>query len=276
MSIYLRTRVTDSLPIDVRAVRPNLFEESSLERLSRQKILHGNREVECGELFDIFRSGDVADIVWQGNLSSVHQIGYQMKHVVMRIEGNAGRHVGSQMTSGEIIVDGDAGDYLGLQMFGGIIRVTGNAGESVGGRYPGSKSGMNRGTILVDGDAGNGVGVGMRRGLIAVAGNVGSGTGWNLLAGTIVVFGSCQASVGQNLKRGTIILAGEQTTFRRHRCPANFRYAGTYQPAVLPLISRWLKTLEFSFPDRLLGPRLFNQFAGDLLKGERGEVMCGI
>jgi len=276
MSIYLRTRVTGSLPIDVRAVRTDLFHDPSLVRLGRQKILHGNRAVECGELFEISRSDDSADIVWQGDLSSVHYIGYKMKQIVMRIEGNAGRHVGSQMTSGEIIVDGDAGDYLGLQMYGGVIRVKGNAGDLVGGCYPGSKSGMNRGTILINGNVGNGVGVGMRRGLIAVAGNVGSGTGWNMLAGTIVVFGSCEESVGQNMKRGTIILAGDQPSFCRHRCPPNFRYAGTYQPAVLPLISRWLKKLESSFPDRLLRLRLFDVFAGDLLKGGRGEVMCGI
>lgn len=227
MSLTLRYHAKTSVPVEIEGIVPDRLGPLSTAEIEKLSIHHGNRKLPLAELFQV--SGDPSDgrIDLEGELAGVHWIGYGMKHGVIHVHGNAGRHVGGTMHGGRIQVDGNAGDYVGGEMHGGLIHVAGSAGHLVGAAYPGSKKGMTNGTILINGDVGNEAGASLRRGTLAVRGSCGDGLGFNMIAGSILVFGSCGARPGAGMRRGTLALFGQEPP----RLLPTFRAAGRFRPS---------------------------------------------
>ena len=267
MSLTLKYRAKSSVPVELEGVVPDRLRDKSLPEIERLAIYHGNRQVALAELFGV--SGDPSDdrIDLEGDLASVHHIGYGMTGGTVHVHGNAGRHVGGEMSGGRIVVDGDAGDYTGGEMHGGLIDVTGNAGHRIGAAYPGSKQGMTDGTILIGGNVGSEAGASMRRGTLVVGGSCGDGAGFNMIAGSILVFGSCGARPGAGMRRGTIGLFGTEPI----KLLPTFRTAGRFRPLFLPLLFRELSNLGFPIEHALLKSDLLLSH-GDLVALGKGEV----
>ncbi|MCA9165187.1 MAG: formylmethanofuran dehydrogenase subunit C [Planctomycetales bacterium] len=268
MALEISIRETTSVPLEVEGILPETVRDKSLDEIRRLSIYHGNRQEQFGDYFDI--SGDPADetMIWQGNLAGVHWLGTKMNGGVIRVEGDAGRHVGSEMRRGEIHVSGNASDWVGGEMHGGLIHIRGRAGHLVGAAYRGSPRGMTGGTILVHGSVGNELGHTMRRGLIAVGGDTGDLVGFNMLAGTILIFGEAGIRPGAGMHRGTIGFFGPSAP----PLLPSFRRACRFQPDVLALLASELRRLDFPLPDSF-GSQPINLFHGDMIEGGRGEVM---
>ena len=268
MSLQLHFKISTTVPVEVEGITPNVVREKSLADIERMDIFHGNQKLPLAEMFDV--TGDPSDgqLNWEGELSGVHWIGAKMSDGVVRVSGNAGRHVGSEMSGGEIHVAGDAGDWVGGEMFGGLIHVRGRAGHLVGAAYRGSRVGMTGGTILIEGDAGNEIGHTMRRGMLAVGGNIGDLAGFNMLAGTVLVFGEAGIRHGAGMRRGTIGFLGESAP----PLLPTFRFACRYQPDILQLTLRSLQQDNFPVSEELLLAD-FDLYHGDMIEGGRGEML---
>ena len=175
MPLVLKYKAATTIPVELYGLTPDAAAQRSLAEVERLPIQHGNRQVPLAEFFDVSGSVSDGELRLEGDLRGVHGIGAQMAAGIIRIEGDAGRHLGSQMTGGEIHVSGSAGDWVGAEMRGGLIHVRGDAGNQVGGAYPGSRRGIRGGTILIGGRAGDEVGHTMRRGTVVVGGDAGAG-----------------------------------------------------------------------------------------------------
>ncbi len=265
--LQLSLKHSTTLPLELASITPDAMREKSLQEIERLEIWPGREKLPLAELFEI--QGNTADeqIEFTGDLASAVGIGTGMTRGMIRVVGNAGRHVGLGMWSGEIHVTGNAGEALGAEMRGGIIRVAGSAGDGVGGARVGSSRGMTGGAILISNDAGNQIGYRMRRGLIAVGGNAGDLVGRNMLAGTIVVCEACGANAGAGLKRGTLCLLNYDQT----QLLPTFRYACTAHAPLLGLVGRRLESLGFKH-NVWNAKRNWQQYNGDFLAQGRGEV----
>ena len=117
------------VPVEVEGITPNVVREKSLADIEQMDIFHGNQKLPLAEMFDVTGDSSDGQLNWEGELSGVHWIGAKMSDGVIRVSGNAGRHVGSEMSGGEIHVAGDASDWVGGEMFGDLIHVRGRAGH---------------------------------------------------------------------------------------------------------------------------------------------------
>lgn len=270
MSLYLRYRVSTTIPVEVEGVTPDVLREKSLSEIERLEIFHGNQTLPLAEFFHV--SGDPSDgqIVWEGSLAGVHWIGAKMRCGVMRVEGHTGRHLGSEMAGGEIHVAGDAGDWVGGEMKQGLIDVRGRAGHLVGAAYRGSRLGMKGGVIYIGGDAGNEIGHTMRRGLIVIGGNAGDLAGFNMAAGSIFILGKAGIRHGAAMRRGSLVFFGPAPPLL-----PSFRHACQYYPPVLPLMFRELRQFGVRLPANLLSAP-FNLYHGDFIEGGRGEILTRV
>ena len=268
MPLTIELTQTSQVPLEVEGITPDACLGKSVGEIEDLTLYQGNRELRLGDFFRI--SGDAADgeLIWQGDLSGVHWIGAKMSKGMIRVRGNAGRHVGSEMSGGEISVEGHAGDWVGGEMRDGLIRIQGKAGHLVGAAYRGSSRGMTGGTILIDGDVGNELGHTMRRGLIVVGGGSGDLVGFNMLAGTILVFGDCGIRHGAGMRRGTIGLLGENDV---DMLPS-FRRGSQTRPVAMTLLWRELDRLSYSVPRRVRDCE-YQIYHGDLIEGGRGEIL---
>jgi formylmethanofuran dehydrogenase subunit C len=267
MAIRLTYNAETSVPVEIEGFTTDWACDKSMAELERFEIFHGNCKIPMAEMFTI--SGDASDkcMEFEGNLSGVHWIGAHMESGLVRIHGNAGRHVGSQMRGGKIIVDGDARGWVGSEMHQGLIHIKGNAGHLTGSAYRGSSKGMTGGTILIDGNAGNEIGLTMRRGMIAIGGTAGDMLGFNMIAGTVVVFGECGIRPGAGMRRGTLALLGENPP----QLLPSFRHAATYQPQFMKLMLRSLIDKGFGVHEDLMGAEI-DLYHGDLVALGRGEI----
>jgi formylmethanofuran dehydrogenase subunit C len=271
MTLRLLYQVQTTIPVEVEGIVPDLVRTLSLPEIERLPVFHGNQSVVLGDLFRV--SGDPTDgtMEWEGDLSGVHWIGAKMTSGVMRIPGNAGRHVGSEMSGGEIHVSGNAWDWVGGEMHGGLIHVHGRAGHLIGAAYRGSARGMTGGTILIHGQVGNEVGHSMRRGLIAVAGDAGDLAGFNMIAGTILFCGNVGIRHGAGMKRGTLAFYGDQAP----PLLPTFRRACRFRPEILEMLGRRLRQHGFPFRDELMTATV-DLYNGDLIEGGRGEILIRV
>ncbi len=267
MPLRLQYRATTPIPVEVEGLTPATAAGRSLAELERLPIYHGNRQVPLAELFALSGSADDGQLVFEGNLSGVHWIGAGMDSGVIRIEGDAGRHLGSEMSGGEIHCYGHAGDWTGAELHDGLIYVRGNAGHLVGAAYRGSRRGMTRGTILVGGSAGNEIGHTMRRGTIVIGGGAGDAPGFNMIAGTIFVLGACGIRPGAGMRRGTIGLFGPSPP----PLLPTFRPACRFRPTILRLAALEIARLQFPVPERLLDCAI-RLYHGDLVALGKGEI----
>lgn len=268
MALQLSYHGETPVPVEVEGFTPDWACDKSLADIERFEIFHGNRKIPLAEMFSV--TGDASDkrFDFEGNLSGVHWIGAHMTSGQIHIHGPAGRHVGSEMRGGEIHVEGDARGWVGAEMRGGLIHVRGNASHLVGAAYRGSSKGMTGGTILVDGNAGNEIGLTMRRGLIAIGGSAGDMLGFNMIAGTVLIFGECGIRPGAGMRRGTLGLFGPNPP----PLLPSFRYATTYQPQIVRILLRELRTKGFRVDDSLLDSE-FDRYCGDFVALGKGEVL---
>ena len=268
MTLELEYIGNTTIPLELQGVTPCGLRELSLPEIEKFKVHHGKDVVPLAEFFKV--SGDLVDeqMSFSGDLSGVHWIGWKMESGSIAITENCGRHLGSEMTAGTITVQGSASDWVGAEMRGGLIHIKGNAGHQVGASYRGSLIGMNRGTILVHGDVGNELGLTMRRGLIAVAGKAGDLIGFNMRAGTIMLFGETGIRHGAAMRRGSIVFMGA------HHPPLlpSFKYSCRYQPEIMQLLLRNLKSLGFPIPNDAVDST-YDLYHGDMIDGGRGEVL---
>ena len=268
MPLVIRLRSEPLVPVEVASVRMEDVVKQSADQIRRTPVLHGNRTVELGELFDVSGSAaQDATIVWQGDCSRVNRIGEGLTAGRVRIEGHAGKHVGAQMAGGEMLIEGDAGDWLGAEMRGGRLRVRGRAGDCVGAVYRGGVSGMSGGEILIDGDAGDELGRGMRRGVIAVRGRTGEAAGSGMRAGSLFLFGPVGRRIGAGMRRGSIVL------FERNpEVLPTFQWACRHRPVFLRVYLKHLAENGFDVP-RGCFQAPYDRYSGDFLEGGRGELL---
>ena len=287
MSLALQFKSSTNVPVSVRGILPEKIAGLSTRQVAKLPIWLGNRQLPLGDLFDVRSIAaestsspeddnqdiePVDNIVWHGDLSSVHWLGAEMQSGRMLVEGNLGRHLGSQMAGGEIVVTGSVGDWAGCEMSGGRIDIGNNAGDWLGAAYPGTKSGTDRGVITVGGDAGSGVGFALRRGWICVAGSVQRLAGWNMLAGTIVVGRSAGPMAGKGMVRGSLVLPSrEHADGNRSALPPSFLTGAVFNQPVIGMTRNWLKKLavDIDIPTDCE----FQLFHGDQLAGGRGEIL---
>lgn len=273
LTLTYRGPKTDSVanvPVEIEGIVPDRLRELSPATIAGLPIFHGNQSVPLGELFAV--AGDPADehLVLQGDLWGVHWIGAKMENGVLRIEGNAGRHVGSGLRGGEIHVSGDVGDWLGAEMKSGLIHVRGSAGDQAGAAYRGSPRGMTGGTLLIAGNSGAETGYLMRRGLIAVGGDTGDFPAWNMIAGTMLVFGTTGKRAAAGMRRGTLAVFG-----RPPQLLPTFRAAGRCSPTFLRLYFAELRSRGFRVAEQLVGEEL-RIHSGDGLTVGKGEVLTRV
>ena len=266
--LRLSYRAETSIPVEIEGLVPNVVRTMPLADIERWQLYHGNERLPLADFFAV--SGDAADgqMELEGNLAGVHWIGAGMTEGVIRVAGDAGRHVGSEMRGGEIHVAGSAGDWVGGEMHGGLIHIHGRAGHLIGAAYRGSKRGMTGGTILIHGEVGNEVGHTMRRGLLAVGGGAGDFVGINMIAGSILVFGEVGIRAGAGMRRGTIGLFGSPAP----KLLPSFTLGSEYDPLILKLIFRELTWLGFPLPDRV-NEASYQLWHGDMVAMGRGEVL---
>ena len=268
MALTLIYNGQTSVPVEVEGLTPDWACDKSLAEIEKFEIFHGNRKVPLAEMFTV--RGDASDKRFdiEGDLAGVHWIGAQMASGEIHIEGNAGRHLGSEMQGGEIRVSGDAGGWVGAEMHAGFIHVKGNAGHLIGAAYRGSAKGMTGGTILIDGSVGNEIGHTMRRGMIAIGKDAGDMVGFNMIAGTVLVFGECGIRVGAGMRRGTIGLFGQEPP----PMLPTFRFACTYQPQVMGLMFRELRSHGLTVEDSIAASE-FDLYHGDMIELGKGEIL---
>jgi formylmethanofuran dehydrogenase subunit C len=265
--LTLTYRGNTSVPVEVEGIVPAALREKPLGEIEKLPIFHGNRQVPLAEFFTV--AGDPGDeqLTFAGDLAGVHWIGAKMERGIVRVEGNAGRHVGSEMIGGEIHVLGDAGDWVGGEMRKGLIHVRGNAGNLVGSAYRGSDRGMTGGTLLIGGNVGDEIGHTMRRGLIAVGGDTGDFPCLNMIAGSVLVFGTTGVRAAAGMRRGTLAVFGKAPALLN-----TFRSAGDCKLSYLRIYFATLRRHGFRVPDEL-DDADYRVFTGDLLTVGKGEVL---
>ncbi len=261
LTIQLQPRV----PLEADVITPDNFRGKSEADIAALPIIYGNERVSLGDFFQVHGDGS-AEIVLNGDLSRVKNIGAGMALGSITINGDAGMHLGSGMRGGEINASGNVGDWTGAEMTGGKIHVRGNAGHGLGGAYRGSRYGMNRGLIVVEGGAGNEVGAAMRRGLIVVKGDVGDFAGDFMIAGSIVVFGKLGIRAGAGSLRGTIV------TFQPAELLPTYRYDCSYTPDFLSLVFQDLRRNGVAVPSGRAGG-CFRRYSGDFNRLGKGEIL---
>jgi formylmethanofuran dehydrogenase subunit C len=272
MALRLEYRGQTSVPVEVEGLTTDWACDKSLAEIEQFVIFHGNRKVPLAEMFTV--SGDASDKRFdlEGNLAGVHWIGAGMASGAIHIHSPAGRHIGSEMHGGEIHVEGNADGWVGAEMHGGLIHVRGSAGHLVGAAYRGSRKGMTGGTILVEGNAGNEIGHTMRRGMIAIGGAAGDMLAFNMLAGTVLVFGECGIRPGAGMRRGTLGLFGPNPP----PLLPTFRFGSTYQPLIMRMVLRGLRSRGFAIDASLDWAALegaeLDLYHGDLVALGKGEV----
>ncbi len=251
--------------LEVFSITPESIQNAKPEDILRQPIRLGNTATEIGEWFSV--SGDGSDLhhIWNGDLSRVHGIGYQMSGGRIQVNGDVGNHLGSRMTGGTIHTRGTAGHYTGAEMRGGLIQIQGNVGHGTGSAYDGGRLGQNGGAILVQGSAGQDVGRAMRRGLIGIGGKAQQRCGFTMRAGTIMVCGGVTEQAGLEMVRGTIMLGGTPPPLA-----TRFIDAGQHKFPVTNLITRYANQLGFS---HIWDTEEWHLYHGDSLCGGRGELL---
>jgi len=270
VTLTLEKKDHSTIRTDVTGILPESTRGLTCSAVCKLNVLHGNRQLRLGELFDVTGSVDDGQMILQGELSSVDGIGSGLSWGLMAVESSTGHRTGAKMTDGRISVKGNVGDLAGAEMRGGVIHVAGDAGDQLGGAFTGNTRGMRGGTLFVDGNAGDEIGKRMRRGLIAIGGAAGDLVGLNMLAGSIVVCSRAGSQIGFGMKRGTIaILAGME-----YRTPT-FVDGGFNDSTIFRLMKNDIAASGFSGEiEPLAGP--LNMFHGDLLAGGRGEILVPV
>lgn len=264
IKVVLKLKAKPTVPLDLRAVKPENFAGKSLESVLAMKVLEGGREAALRDLFEVeapqlmpSNPDDIEVVLGGGGTEKIRYLGYKMEKGKITVEGNVGPLAGYKMRGGTLVVKGSAGSWLGAKMKGGIIEVFGNAGDFVGAKLYGERAGkgMRGGTILIHGDAGSFLGLGMSGGTIIVEGNAGLMPGGHMTGGTLVIQGACGDFPGARMSAGRVVVLGK---------------AGRILP------SFYVDSLVESVRVRgKVYERRCIVFVGDVLVGGRGSVVVG-
>jgi len=270
MPLVFCLKAQPALSVDVAPLQLERLAPRNPAQVAAIPIWMGNRQVPCGEIFEIAGSAADSVLIFEGNCERLKSIGAGLRHGKIQVHGNAGMHLGAQMRGGEILVTGHAGDWAGAEMKGGRIQILGDTGHHAGAAYPGSKRGMTGGELLICGNAGDGVGLRQRRGLVAVGGHTGAATGAGMIAGTIVIGDQPGEQCGTGMKRGSILVLQPDAPFP---LTMNFRLAAVGQPTFVRLYLRHLLSLQFPLPEISIQSH-FRIYRGDSLTMGLGEIVC--
>ena len=254
--------------LDLAGVTPDGLQGLKADKLRRHRVPYGRRLVALGDFFEIGGALDTGDVEIRNATAKLTRIGAGMANGTLAVKGSVGNACGAGMSGGVLRIQGSAGDYLGAAMRGGLIDVSGNVGAFVGGGLAGTTVGMKNGTILVGGNAGDRLGDRMRRGLVVVTGGAGAYAGCNMLAGTLVLLGSTGTGLGSGMRRGSILLAQEP----EHVLPT-FTSTGTFNLAILPVMTRHLVALKRSLKSKLEPFTEARRIVGDSACGGMGELL---
>jgi formylmethanofuran dehydrogenase subunit C len=226
-----------------------------------------------------FVSGDPSDeeIVWEGDLRRVHNIGAETTRGRTTVRGPSGLGLGRGMAGGTIEAFGEAGDEAGAMMRGGVLWVHGGVGDRAASSDLGFRKGMRGGTFVIEGDAGDDLARGIRRGTVFVQGACGAGVMTEAVAGTVVVAGRCGPRVAPGMARGTLVLLGAGGPGDGAFEPLpTFLPGRRGRPTFLNLLFRELVRMGVELPASAWDGE-FHQFHGDCLGLGLGEVFvrCG-
>jgi formylmethanofuran dehydrogenase subunit C len=254
-----------TLRVDLRSLSPAALAELSADAVARFGVWHGNESLPLGELFTITAHAD-GELLFEGDLSKLDRIGWQMGSGRIRIEGSAGDYLAAGMSGGEVAVSGNAGLLAACEMSGGTLTIGGNAGDHAASALPGSMDGMRGGTLVVRGNAGARFGDRMRRGTALVFGNAGDFIASRMVAGTIAVAGTLGSHPAYGMRRGTLIAGGTAPAL-----PPTFVHSDVNIGVFWQLLSRDLARHGGVFTD--LPRRRVKRHVGDLAAMGKGELL---
>lgn len=273
--VTLKPKFKTTIPIFAENVCVDKFYGKSVEEIKEIRVFHGNQKKFLSEVFEIYKDENgnehcTEEILIDGDVSMVREIGKGMSKGRITIKGNAGMHLGAYMEGGTIDVEGNTDDWLGAEMKGGLIRVKGNAGNFVGGAYFGSIKGMEGGMIIIDGNVGNEVGRVMALGTIVVKGNVGDFAGALMKGGTIFCFGNFGARAGAGMHNGSIIAMNNQNEHSNNFILPTFKSNTTTKFPFINLFLMELRNYGIQIEDKFFGN--YERFSGDFAEQGKGEI----
>ncbi|MBI5618876.1 MAG: formylmethanofuran dehydrogenase subunit C [Gammaproteobacteria bacterium] len=267
-ALTLTLSAAPDFDLDLAGVSPNGLQGLKADKVRRHRVPYGRRVVALGDFFEIDGSPDSGEIEIRNATAKLTRVGAGLAGGTIIVKGSTGNACGSEMRGGALRIQGSAGDYLGAAMRGGLIEVSGSVGAFAGGGLPGTTLGMKNGTMLIGGDAGDRLGDRMRRGLVVVSGAAGAYAGCNMLAGTLVLLGATGAGLGSGMRRGSILLAREPEMLL-----PTFTSTGTFNLAILPVLTRHLVSLKRSLKAKLEGFTEARRVVGDAACGGMGELL---
>ena len=251
--------------LDLSPLCPTL-QRDGVAGLASLPVRLGTRQHVLADLFSI-AGDDAGQVVLQGDLSRVDQIGAGLAGGTLRVEGNAGAYLGLAMTGGAIQVTGNVAEFAAVGLRKGTIEIGGNAGDYLGGALPGAMQGMAGGQVVVHGNAGDRCGDRMRRGAILVAGRIGDYAGSRMLAGTLLALQGCGAHAGYGMRRGTVFVRGDVAL------DATFADCGVHVLPIVHLLFRSWQPLGGAFADLSAQVRPVHRFMGDRGADGKGEIL---
>jgi len=251
--------------LDLRGVLPSTLATLSVAEIERLPVGHGKAFAPLAEFFDLQAQTDDG-LTFEGDLSRVDRIGWQMADGRIVVDGPAGDYVGACMSGGSVQVNGDAGLLAACEMSGGALTIAGNAGDFAAAGLPGSMDGMRGGTLVVQGRVGERFGDRMRRGSAIVHGDAGDFLASRMVAGTIAIGGRAGAHAGFGMRRGSLVFASHPFDV-----PPTFVPAGGDAPVFWQLLARDLARFGGVFAT--LPARRIERHLGDLAANGKGEII---
>jgi len=252
--------------LDLSPLLPNLLAGKSESDIAAIE-LQTTRERACvGDVFRV-RTGDPAQIRFEGGSERFDCLGRGMSAGEIRVEGDVGVQPGRLMSGGRLTIAGNAGPWAGSDMKGGSIEIAGNAGDRLGGPLAGETAGMRGGVVVVRGDAGARAGDRMRRGMIVIEGTAGSHAGSRMIAGTLILRGRAGPLPGYLMARGTIVMAGGCNTIS-----PTFADCGVHEFVSNSLMAGFVK--PYSPTAAALLQRPWRRLLGDMAAIGKGEIFC--
>lgn len=269
-SIRLTLKQAPALRLDARHLTPSLLAGLNGAAIERIELGHGNQLLPLAEFFSVTVADGEDELVFDGDLSRVDRIGWQLGAGRIVVAGSAGDYVGGGMTAGEIDVQGDAGALAACEMGGGKLTIQGSVGDFAASTLPGSMDGMRGGVFIVGGNAGERFGDRMRRGTAIVVGDVGDFAASRMVAGTIAIGGRAGAHVGYGMRRGSVVFADAARAGDVPMAPT-FVSALVEAAVIWQLLARDLA--EHGGPFAGLAARKIERRLGDISAAGKGELI---
>ena len=271
-SIRLTLKHAPALRLDARGLTPAALAGLNSAAIERIELAHGNQLLPLAEFFSVALADGDGDeeVVFDGDLSRVDHIGWQLAAGRIVVTGSVGDYLGGCMTAGELIVHGDAGALAACEMAGGKLTVKGSVSDFAASTLAGSMDGMRGGQFIVGGNAGERFGDRMRRGTAIVFGDVGDFAASRMVAGTIAIGGRAGKHVGYGMRRGSVVFADAARL-------GDVPLAPTFVPALVDaaviwqLLARDLAQHGGAFAG--LASRKITRRLGDISAAGKGELI---